>query len=293
MSIDPAWMRFGGAVLSKRNSRKEQSTGKSLLLKWHKAKPPVYVVPPSYEPGQPPSFENCDGDTLLLSGQRNANDVQDAYEQWIERQQALFTDRFPEVATLDQDAKEERFIQFLEETQGSTGMTSDLELDPHRLTRTRPRLRRDSEVAVRLYLPIERVERATENNSRQQALVTAIRANDPDQLEELMRNEGVNVNARYEQQGITPMHMAALRGNPEMIQRLARYGADVNGTTESGTTPLHLAAQIEQTAAVRMLLRLGADPALRDRHDRSALYFATVRDNRECMAALFGIPERF
>ncbi len=62
-------------------------------------------------------------------------------------------------------------------------------------------------------------------------------------------------------EGVSPLHLAAVAGVPQVITALTRAGADVNAV-EPGwqQTPLMIAAAKGRTEAVRLLLKAGADP---------------------------------
>ena len=75
---------------------------------------------------------------------------------------------------------------------------------------------------------------------------------------------GVDVNAIYE--GQTPLHLAATYGTPsianhrkEIVELLIAEGADVNTKDEDGETPLHLAALRGHKEIVELLIAAGAD----------------------------------
>jgi len=60
----------------------------------------------------------------------------------------------------------------------------------------------------------------------------------------------------------TPLHWAAWKGYPDVIDALLDAGADVHAHSENGhwgTTPLHAAAHGNQKSATETLLRRGAD----------------------------------
>ena len=60
--------------------------------------------------------------------------------------------------------------------------------------------------------------------------------------------------------GATPLHWAALKGDPEMVRLLLQAGANVNAGTRVGSlTPLYMAASNGNAPTVAVLLEAGAD----------------------------------
>lgn len=60
----------------------------------------------------------------------------------------------------------------------------------------------------------------------------------------------------------TPLHWAAWKGHPEVIEALLDAGADIHAHSENGhwgTTPLHAAAHGNRLTAAQALLKRGAD----------------------------------
>ena len=57
----------------------------------------------------------------------------------------------------------------------------------------------------------------------------------------------------------TPLHLAALYGQPKVMRLLVEAGANVDAYDSEGNTPLLLAAEQRRTDVVMELIRLGAD----------------------------------
>jgi len=72
---------------------------------------------------------------------------------------------------------------------------------------------------------------------------------------------GANV-GQTNQRGSTLLHLAARRGDCEVIQLAIIFGGNVNALGERGWTPLHEAVSNHQVTAARLLLASGADPKI-------------------------------
>jgi len=64
--------------------------------------------------------------------------------------------------------------------------------------------------------------------------------------------------------GSTPLHLAASNGHYDVADLLVGYGADVNAANKKGRTSLHAAAVAGDDAIVALLLLNGADAKVRD-----------------------------
>lgn len=83
------------------------------------------------------------------------------------------------------------------------------------------------------------------------------------------------INSRDEE-SMTPLHYAALNGNPALIMFLLEKGADVNVSELNGQTPLHLAVIFKSTQAVHMLLAAGAMVNATDNLGQTPLHLAAM-----------------
>uniref|UniRef100_A0A663F9Z9 NF-kappa-B inhibitor alpha n=1 Tax=Aquila chrysaetos chrysaetos TaxID=223781 RepID=A0A663F9Z9_AQUCH len=80
--------------------------------------------------------------------------------------------------------------------------------------------------------------------------------------------------------GYTPLHVAVLRKDLEMVELLLSAGADLNKAEPScGRSPLHLAVEVQSPEVAECLLRAGADPAARMYVGYTPLYSARHRPN--------------
>ncbi|XP_037676303.1 NF-kappa-B inhibitor beta [Choloepus didactylus] len=81
-------------------------------------------------------------------------------------------------------------------------------------------------------------------------------------------------------EGHTPLHVAVIHKDAEMIQLLREAGADLNKPEPTcGRSPLHLAVEAQAADVLELLLRGGADPAARMYGGRTPLGSASLRPN--------------
>jgi peptidoglycan/LPS O-acetylase OafA/YrhL len=107
-------------------------------------------------------------------------------------------------------------------------------------------------------LAVRRTAAATTSHS---PLAGRILADDRDAVRRMLATATKNVLDRDATTGITPLALAAMGGDGEIVAALLDAGADPNATNRDGSTALHAAAFMGQADVIRLLLDRGADPA--------------------------------
>ena len=90
------------------------------------------------------------------------------------------------------------------------------------------------------------------------------------ELVEKMVKKGADVNKT----GWTPLHYAASGGHVKVISALLENHAYIDAESPNGSTPLMMASMYGTAAAVKLLLEEGADPLLKNQQGLTALQFA-------------------
>lgn len=72
------------------------------------------------------------------------------------------------------------------------------------------------------------------------------------------------VNTAIDDEDTTLLHLAANTTVPAILELLLRHEAVVNWQNEDGLAPLHVAAMWGNEAAVKLLVNYGADPLIID-----------------------------
>ncbi|ERE49990.1 NF-kappa-B inhibitor beta-like protein, partial [Cricetulus griseus] len=81
-------------------------------------------------------------------------------------------------------------------------------------------------------------------------------------------------------EGHTPLHVAVIHKDAEMVRLLRDAGADLNKPEPTcGRTPLHLAVEAQAANVLELLLKAGADPTARMYGGRTPLGSALLRPN--------------
>ncbi len=129
-------------------------------------------------------------------------------------------------------------------------------------------------VAVLLAWPKIKVEERTSQD--ESALMLAALKGLPDLCQRLIAMGG-DVN----KPGWTPLHYAATNGHLSVMTLLLEEHAYIDATSPNGTTPLMMAAHYGTQLAVKLLLEAGADAGVRNDQGLSALDFAKRADRTE------------
>lgn len=93
----------------------------------------------------------------------------------------------------------------------------------------------------------------------------------------LLINRGANINQRAYVSALelTPIHLAAINGEPTIINLLKLKGAHLNAVDSDGTTAMLWAISEGQINAAKQLISLGADSAIKNKNGLSAATYLT------------------
>ncbi|KAI6077673.1 Ankyrin repeat domain-containing protein 27 isoform X2 [Aix galericulata] len=94
---------------------------------------------------------------------------------------------------------------------------------------------------------------------------------------------GVNVS---NQDGFTPLHVAALHGHSELVSLLLKHGASVSAKNAQHAVPLHLACQKGHFQVVKCLMDYNAKQNKRDIYGNTPLIYACLNGQYETSALL-------
>ena len=123
-------------------------------------------------------------------------------------------------------------------------------------------------------------------NASSDELVSILIGDDETKSRKLLDN-GVSPNI-VDRFGMTPIHVAALKGRQEMCKLLHQYGADLNLVEENGESPLNIAAKERQHEVVQYLLDAGADPNIADKFGVTPLYHMCREGDADMVDLLIG-----
>jgi len=108
------------------------------------------------------------------------------------------------------------------------------------------------------------------------ALHDAVKNSDLDTVKALTKGvDSIALGAR-DSEGLTPLILAAIRGELEIVKTLINAGADVNQANEGGLTPLHCAVNKNYAEMVRFLIEKEANVNAVTSKGSSCLHWAAL-----------------
>ncbi|KAM8982977.1 ankyrin repeat domain-containing protein 27 isoform 1-T6 [Ara ararauna] len=96
---------------------------------------------------------------------------------------------------------------------------------------------------------------------------------------------GLGVNVSNED-GFTPLHMAALHGHSELVSLLLKHGASISAKNAKHAVPLHLACQKGHFQVVKCLMDYNAKQNKKDIYGNTPLIYACLNGQYETTALL-------
>jgi ankyrin repeat protein len=115
----------------------------------------------------------------------------------------------------------------------------------------------------------------------------AVKNNNLPEVRRLIENDP-NLVFSKDENGFTPLHLAAANGYRGMVDFLLTTKADVNARDDSGSTPLHqaAAAEGEHSDTVEVLLAHKANVDAADQQGLTPLHYALLADNPDVALTL-------
>ena len=142
-------------------------------------------------------------------------------------------------------------------------------LDPQGQSGLATAIREPSPKVVQILIDWPKTDLNAQSAQGESPLMLASIKGQLDLVEKMIR-KGADVNKT----GWTPLHYAASTGEVEVISLLLENHAYIDAESPNGTTPLMMAGMYGTVAAVKLLLEEGADPLLRNQQGLTAQQFA-------------------
>ena len=110
----------------------------------------------------------------------------------------------------------------------------------------------------------------------------AIEHNNTNKVKEILTRYNVNIDTTNDD-GWTPLHIAARYNNAEVADKLIAANANVNATDDDGKTPLHIAAEYNSTEVTDKLIAANVHVNATDKNGQTPLHNA-ARYNKVAVA---------
>ena len=127
---------------------------------------------------------------------------------------------------------------------------------------------------------------SAQTSSQPMDIWTAARRGDREALIKSL-DRGMSLDALDPQEGMAPLHLAALFGRTEAVKLMLEKGADVAMGNRDGNTALHIAAFLADLEQVELLLRSGASIGAKNGQGQTPLEVVSS-DWSPQLAALYG-----
>jgi ankyrin repeat protein len=131
---------------------------------------------------------------------------------------------------------------------------------------------------------------SSKNTGSETPLHLAAQSNE--NMVKLLLSKGAEVDAK-DDDGMTPLHMAAWKGEKAVVALLLSHGAEVNAGNKHGTTPLHYAADFDgykdladRKGVVELLVSHGAEVNAKDNIGLTPLHEAAFEGNKAVVELL-------
>ncbi len=147
-------------------------------------------------------------------------------------------------------------------------------------------LREPSPKVANVFLDFSKTNVELRNPKDESPLMMASLKGQEDMVKRLIARD-----ADINKPGWAPLHYAATNGHVAIMKLLLENHAFIDAQSPNGTTPLMMAAMYGSTAAVKLLLDEGADTLMRNQQGMTAADFAQ-RGNRPDAIQLLSAPTR-
>ncbi|TSK13381.1 Ankyrin repeat domain-containing protein 27 [Bagarius yarrelli] len=123
---------------------------------------------------------------------------------------------------------------------------------------------------------VQRLLSESESEEDRRQMCHPLRLNDPSIVTPCSRDD----------RGYTPLHVAAICGQSQLVDLLVSKGAAVNATDYHGLTALHLSCQKGYQGVTLLLLHYQANTDAQDNNGNTALHMACMYGHEDCVKAL-------